>query len=146
MIDSIEEYVETMGLPDLAIVKPKSDEDFLPIDPANMDGKQLADKLFEYSSYVSYLDAELGRIDSQRSIVESTYMARVEERSVQDRISKPKAMAHLSLEDPDMKKTAKKLAELDALYKRVAGMREGFFVRLNACSREISRRNIDRKI
>lgn len=144
VIDSTETYVEKLGVPELAIIRPANVEDFLPPDPSNTSGKELSDKLFEYSSYVSYLDAELGRIDSQRSVIQAEFSSRIEEHSLVAKTSKPKARASIILSDDVFRKAEKRLVELDALYKRIAGLREGYYVRMNAISREISRRATER--
>lgn len=144
VIDRVEKYTEELGIPEVAFHRAINKEDFIPEDPSNISGKDLSDKLFEYSSYVSFLNAELGRIDAQYTAISTELSATIEEVSLVNKISKNKAKATILLENPDMKKAEKRLVELECLQKRIIGLRDGFNVRLQACSREVSIRSLER--
>lgn len=140
VIDEVEKQVESYAIPALSVLKPLGEKDVLPIDPSNLSGKELADRLFEYSGYVSFLDAELGRIESETVAIEEYLSDVINAISFQTKLSKAKSRSQLIRSDLDAQKGAVRLTELKALTARMQGLRDGFTVRMNAVSREITRR------
>lgn len=145
VVDRVEEYTESLGIPEIKIHPSVNKDDFMPADLPNLSGQELSNKLAEYSSYVSYLDAELGRIESQSIVISSQLSAKVDEVALLQKVSKAKAKA-LILQDPDWNKAEKKVIELESLARRINGIRDGFQTRYQACSRELSRRSSELKV
>jgi len=141
LVESVEQKLESLGIPSLAVHKAVNTADYMPEDPSNVSGKELANKLSEYSSYVSFLDAELGRIDAKYTAISMEFSDIIDEVALTKKISKPKAKAAILLSDPEMKRANDVLVELECLQKRMAGIRDGYNMRFQACSRELTRRS-----
>lgn len=140
----VEEFIKEMGLPELALAPISSAEDVMPSDLSGLPGNKLSNKLSEYSAYVSYLNAELGRIDSQRISIQSEIDSAIFSTAHAKSLSRPKARTLILSEHAHLKKGDMRLTELNAVYARVFGIKEGFAVRMQAVSREISRRAQDK--
>lgn len=137
---NVEAFVADLGIPEIGVSRTEIKEDILPTDPSNISGQDLSTKLFEYSAYVSYLDAELGRLDSLRTAISSELEGSISRTAHTNQISRPKAKTLLLGEQKHLNEAEQRLVELDSTYARIVGLRDGYSVRLQACSRELTRR------
>lgn len=140
VIATTERFVSKLGVPQLGLREVPTEVDVLPDDPSEVAGKELANKLFEYSGYVSYLDAEIGRIDAQCTAIRGEMNDVIDAKVAVEKHTKPRAKAELLMQDPSMMKAERRLIELEAIKTRVQGLRDGFATRMQAISREITRR------
>ena len=144
-IQKVDDYVSGFSLPKIGLNKIDIDKtDILPADPSAISSQQLAEKLSEYSAYVSFLNAEGSRIEAEAFIIDQELSNLVDSVSLTSKLSKAKAKASLLMNDADFRKGERRRIELEAKVIRLNGLRDGFAARMNAASREISRRNQER--
>jgi len=90
------------------------------------------------------LNAEGSRIEAEAFIIDQELSNLVDSVSLTSKLSKAKAKASLLMNDADFRKGERRRIELEAKVIRLNGLRDGFAARMNAASREISRRNQER--